>query len=250
MYKKIFLSFIFSLLAVFCFAQSDKDLVEAANVKAAMGNYKAAVEDMEKVLKSSPTSENYYVRAMIYYHWGNKTLSDEDLQKIVSMPAKTMKELCFLGLAQGRLRDHKARDAAFNELLQQNPNSAEDCFAAALAYISMKRLSEAVSYADMAIERDPKFVKAYILKASIKDASTKKRRGDSLNENDIAQKKEALEDLKKALELSPKNDEVQMMCAELEAAVGLKEESFARFDKLIERYPENARLKRLQAAIK
>lgn len=206
---------------------------DAAAQKAAMDDYAGALKEIQKAVGLSPNSARLlFMRGMIHYMDGNRSLADADFEKVVSMPAKDADSLRVKALAYNRLRNYEARDAAFAELLNTEPKTARDFVAHAVALASMKRPGEAAGMCDSAIEKDPKFVQAYVMRGSLKNLQLKDDAG-------------ALEDFKKAVALEPSNPELLYLLGRLELESGSREDSIETLKKCLALAPESKRIQRL-----
>ncbi len=226
----IFLA-IFSL-SLFGQAASEKFFMSATK-KAAMDDYTAAMQDINKAISAAPKSAKlYFTRGMISYAMGNKSTADEDFKKVIAFPAPTADDLRIRAMAHTRLRDHEARDADLKAILDIEPKNAADYFARAIALVGLRKYREAAETCDSLIEKSPKFTKAYLLRGSLYD----KR---------LNQKDDAIADYKKALELDPQNAETMVLIGE----VYLEEEKFddaaKYFEDALKIFPDTKRVQRL-----
>ena len=236
MIKKLLAFIVLSLAALIGFAQSASEkLQKSAEMKAAMDDYAGALVEIEKAVKMSPKSTQLlFTRGMIHYMQGNKSLADEDFNKVVEMPAKGADALRVKALSYNRLRNHKARDETFQELLAIDAKTAKDFLAHAVAHVSNRSYHEAIAMCDAAIEKDPKYVPAYIMRGSLRGI-----------QRQVLDASAAIEDFKKAIELDPKNPELYYLLGRVQLESEKREDAIETLKKCSELAPESKRIQRL-----
>jgi len=178
----------------------DRAYTNRGLVYALKGEFDRAVADFTKAIALDPkTAKVYTYRGQAYAHKGVFGRAIVDYTKAIALDPKSDAAYNNRGISYFETGELDRAIADFDQAIALNPMQARPYFGRGLAYIQKGQVALAEADLKQAIALDPNFVPAYINKGTLYS-----KKGDY----DLAKnfnKKRALADFRKALEINPSN---------------------------------------------
>jgi protein O-mannosyl-transferase len=225
------------------------------------GNYRQAMEDLQKAIELNPTySEAYNNRAGVYVSLGNYRQAVEDCDKAIEISPKYAMAYNNRASVQVSLGNYRQAIEDCDRAIELNPRYAEAYHNRGNAHARLGKYRRAIEDYDKALEMNPRYAPAYNSRAGVyqsggnfKRAVEDLDRAIALNPNyavaynnrgnayaGLGNNKQAIEDLNKAIEINPKYAEAYNNRAGVYGTLGNYRQAVQDCDQAIELNPKYA----------
>jgi tetratricopeptide (TPR) repeat protein len=127
-------------------------LLERAGAYGRRGEYGRAIADTTQAIRTAPSAEAYYTRALAYQNMGEDQRAIRDCNAALAIEPKNENALFVRGSARQNLEDYLGATEDFSDVLQLNPSRAPARFARGTAYYSAGDYKSAVADFSKAID--------------------------------------------------------------------------------------------------